>query len=352
MKAKKIKKMSIYILAFIVSILIFSVSIGCKISEKGYTGIKSEHFNGKKFFNPNGKKTNGLKEVFRFFRTRKPTKWAENYETYTRDTLIENNKTDSLKIIFVNHSTFLLQIDNLNILTDPIWSTRCSPFQWMGPKRNRPPGVTFNSLPKIDLVLISHNHYDHLDENTIKELQKEHNPQFIVPLGVSHFFKRLGIYNVIEIDWNEEIQFKNIKITGTPAVHFSSRGIYDRDKTLWCGYLINGSKQIYFAGDTAYDDTIFKTIGDENPNIDISIIPIGAYKPNWFMSPIHTNPTEAVKIHLDLNSKKSIATHFGTFALADEGQGEAIKDLTEALLKSNVSKNQFMVPEEGVFYTF
>ncbi|MCL4158274.1 UNVERIFIED_CONTAM: hypothetical protein GTU68_002778, partial [Idotea baltica] len=257
-----------------------------------------------------------------------------------------------IKLIFVNHSTFLIQLDTLNILTDPIWSKRCSPSQLIGPARQRPPGITFESLPNIDVVLISHNHYDHLDKQTIKRLQKEHKPQFIVPLGVSHFFKKLGIENVIEIDWNEEVAFKSIKIKGTPAVHFSSRGLFDGDKTLWCGYIIKGSKKVYFAGDTAYDEHIFKNIGIENPTIDLSIIPIGAYKPNWFMTRIHTNPSEAVQIHLDLKSKKSVATHFGTFALADEAQSEAGKDLKVALLERKIKTGEFIIPEEGVFYEF
>jgi L-ascorbate metabolism protein UlaG (beta-lactamase superfamily) len=335
---------------FFMSIICFLVS--CGIFKKRYSGDVSDHFNGKKFVNTNGRQVNGAKELFKFMRTRNPTKWIKEYETYSRDIPIENNYTDSIKLIFINHSTFLIQLDTLNILTDPIWSERCSPVQSAGPKRNRPPGVTFNSLPNIDVVLISHNHYDHLDKNTILALQKEHTPQFIVPLGVSHFFKRLGIQNVIEIDWDEEIEFKSLKIKGTPAVHFSSRGAFDQNKTLWCGYLIKGSKNIYFAGDTGYDENIFKKIGQENPSLDLSIIPIGAYKPNWFMSLIHTNPDEAVKIHVDLKTKQSVATHFGTFALADEGQGEAGKDLKVALGTYKISNEKFLIPEEGVFYDF
>ena len=352
MRMKKLKKTISNMFSFIFFLLIISTVIGCVISKKVYSGDVSDHFNGKKFVNTNGSDVNGLKEVFKFIRTRKPKKWVKNYETYFRDTLIENNYTDSIKLIFINHSTFLIQLDTINILTDPIWSQRCSPLQWLGPKRNRPPGVTFNSLPNIDLVLISHNHYDHLDKNTILKLQKEHAPRFIVPLGVSTFFKRLGINNVIEIDWDQEIEFKSIKIKGTPAVHFSGRGAFDRDKTLWCGILIEGSKKIYFAGDTAYDENIFKKIGDESINLDLSIIPIGAYKPNWFMSPIHTNPNEAVKIHIDLKSKQSVATHFGTFALADEGQGEAGKDLKIALAKNKILNHKFVIPDEGIFYKF
>jgi L-ascorbate metabolism protein UlaG (beta-lactamase superfamily) len=312
----------------------------------------SDHFNGKKFTNTNGDEGNGFKDVFKFLRTHKPGKWTKNYETYSRDTLIKNNYDDDLKLIFINHSTFLIQMDTLNILTDPIWSKRCSPSQLIGPARHRPPGITFESLPTIDVVLISHNHYDHLDKQTIKKLQREHKPQFIVPLGVSHFFKKLGIDNVLEIDWNEKVEYKSIKIKGTPAVHFSSRGLFDSDKTLWCGYIIEGSKKVYFAGDTAYDENIFKKIGIDNPEIDLSIIPIGAYKPNWFMTKIHTNPSEAAQIHLDLKSKQSVATHFGTFALADEAQGEAGKDLLKALIDKKITNDKFIIPEEGIFYKF
>ena len=339
----------------IVSLLIFLLIIigivGCKSSKNIYSGEISDHYNGKKFINTNGDEGNELKDVFKFLRTSKG-KWTKNYETYTRDSLIKNNYTDDIKLIFVNHSTFLIQLDTLNILTDPIWSKRCSPSQLIGPARYRPAGITFESLPNIDVVLISHNHYDHLDKQTIKRLQKEHKPQFIVPLGVSHFFKKIGVENVIEIDWDEEVKFKALKIKATPAVHFSSRGIFDRDKTLWCGYIVEGSKKIYFASDTAYDETIFKKMGTENPKIDLSIIPIGAYKPNWFMTRIHTNPSEAAQIHLDLKSKQSVAAHFGTFALANEAQGEAIKDLKTALLDKKIENGKFIIPEEGIFYSY
>jgi L-ascorbate metabolism protein UlaG (beta-lactamase superfamily) len=317
-----------------------------------YQGEISDHYNGKKFINTNSDEGNGFKEVSKFLRTRKKRKWTKNYETYTRDTLIRNNYTDDIKLIFVNHSTFLIQMDTLNILTDPIGSKRCSPSQLIGPARHRPPGITFESLPTIDVVLISHNHYNHLDKQTIKRLQKDHKPLFIVPLGVSHFFKKLGIKNVLEIDWIEEVAFKSIKIKGTPAVHFSSRGLFDSDKTLWCGYIIEGTKTVYFAGDTAYDESIFKKIGNENPNINLSIIPIGAYKPNWFMTRIHTTPSEAAQIHLDLKSKQSVATHFGTFALADEAQGEAGRDLLKALFNKKITNEKFIIPEEGIFYKF
>ncbi|WP_343913329.1 MBL fold metallo-hydrolase [Aquimarina litoralis] len=344
--------MVIYIFGSLSILLLIGIVIGYYFSEKGYSGQISSHFDGSKFFNPNGKSGNGIKEVFKLIHSRKPTKWIENYETFTRDTLINDNLTDSLRLVFVNHSTFLIQVDSVNILIDPIWSDRCSPIQWMGPKRNRPPGITFNSLPKIDVVLISHNHYDHLDKNTVLKLQQKFTPQFIVPLGVSHFFRRLGIENVTEIDWNKNMNVNNLKITAMPAVHFSSRGLFDRDKTLWCGFMVEGSKTIYYAGDTAYDDTIFKTIGETFPNIDVAIIPIGAYKPNWFMAPIHTSPNEAVQIHLDIKSKKAIATHFGTFALADEGQGEAGDDLRKALEYYKIPREQFLLPDEGVFYTY
>lgn len=351
-QTSKLKKMGFYIFAFILFIFVLIIGFGFHFSEKGYTGESSEHFNGKIFINPNGKKGNGFKEVLKYISSRKPAKWTENYETYVRDTLIEDNLTDSIKLIFVNHSTFLIQMDSLNILTDPIWSYRCSPIGWIGPKRNRPAGVAFNSLPNIDLVLISHNHYDHLDKKTILRIQEKHQPKFIVPLGVSHFFKSLGIENVVEMDWEEEIHINTISIIATPAIHFSSRGLFDRDNTLWCGFIIKGSKKIYYAGDTAYDEHIFKEIGTKNPNIEVALIPIGAYKPSWFMSPIHTNPDEAVKIHLDTKSKNSLAAHFGTFALADEGQGEAGKDLNNALTKHSVSLDEFIVPDEGIFYSY
>lgn len=202
------------------------------------------------------------------------------------------------------------------------------------------------------MVVISHNHYDHLDIKTIKKLWSRHEPTFIVPLGVDLYLKNKGIKKVKAMDWWQ--QDKNdgpLQISMVPAQHFSGRGLFDRDKTLWGGYMISDSKQkIYFAGDTGYNKRMFDDIAQQHPEIDIAILPIGAYKPRWFMSSIHTSPEEAVIIHRQLNCKKSIAMHYGTFPLADDGQQDPEEGLKEALEKQEITLEEFLLLNPGDKY--
>jgi len=215
----------------------------------------------------------------------------------------------------------------------------------------RPPGIRFEDLPKIDLVLLSHNHYDHLDISTVFRLEEKFQPTFIVPLGVASFLKNNDIGTVVELDWWEHTN-QVLNITAVPAQHFSGRGFYDRDRSLWCGYIIEyQNKKLYFAGDSGYG-SFFKDIGKRFGPLDVSMIPIGAYLPKWFMSPIHVAPQESVKIHQDVQSKQSIAMHFGTFPLADDGMGRAEKDLKSALKKTKINQSDFLIPDEGIPLVF
>ena len=341
------------ILAIIIlSVLAIALLSGFILSEKGHKGEITDHFNGKTFINPSGIPSNGLPEVFKYMTSREAEKWTENYESYVRSEPLPDGQPDKINITFVNHSTFIIQYEDITVVTDPIWSKRCSPTQLIGPKRMRPPGVNYEDLKDVDLVIISHNHYDHLDENTIKSLIRDFDPLFIVPLGVEHIISNFGSSKVKSLDWWDDLNEKGIKITAVPANHFSSRGGFDRDQTLWAGFVIEyHGHRTYFAGDTGYGD-IFKTIGARLGPIDISFIPIGAYLPRWFMSPIHVSPEEAVMIHKDVQSNQSIGMHFGTFALADNGPYTPIHDLYKSLLKSNTAKQDFLVPDEGSSYTY
>ena len=343
---------------FLMIIVILGLSVigitayGISISEKGYKGPVSSHFDGRKFFNPNGIKGNGFWNVLKWSFTRTKGEWKADYTDYAPKDKILDSSNHEVKILFVNHSTFLIQMDGINILIDPVWSMRASPLSWAGPKRLRLPGIHLYSLPKIDLVLLTHNHYDHLDIDTLKVIDKVHSPEYIVPLGVNKILERLNILNVRQLDWHQHAIFGKIKITATPAIHFSGRGMLDRDNTLWCGFIINGLKSLYIVGDTAYDDHLFKDIRNKYSSIDLSIIPIGAYKPKWFMSPIHTDPDEAVRIHHDTGSHESIACHFGTFQLADEGLDDVAEDFNEALGKYGVPPESFILPKEGKSYIY
>jgi L-ascorbate metabolism protein UlaG (beta-lactamase superfamily) len=321
--------------------------ISFMISAPRYKGPRLPHFDGRRFINPAGVKAKGFPDVMKWMFSRKRVPWTSNSAAMpgARPASVVN---DGIKITFVNHSTFLIQVDGLNILTDPVWSKRTSPFSFIGPRRVRPPGIRFEDLPKIDVVLLSHNHYDHLDSNTVTALQDTFHPLFVEPLGVGRFLEEFGIASHIDLDWwtGTEVARK-VYIEAVPAQHFSGRGLFDRDATLWCGYVVKTSHgNIYFAGDTGYNPSTFKEIGARfSPRV--SIIPIGAYKPEWFMAPIHCSPAAAVQIHKDVKSPLSIASHFGTFPLADDGHDEAVTDLKAALLAEGISPGDFQALEEG-----
>jgi len=223
-------------------------------------------------------------------------------------------------VTFVNHSTVLLQQPGVNILTDPIWSPRCSPVSFAGPKRHRDPGVAFEDLPPLDLVLLSHNHYDHLDLPALRRLAARGRgaTTFAAPLGVGGFLESRGIAPVRELDWGDSAALCGAVIHSVPAFHFSGRGLFDRNRALWCGYVLESSfGLVYFAGDTAFGRH-FSWIRDRFGPPRVAFLPIGAYEPRWFMSSSHMNPDEALEAHRILGSECSIAIHHGTFQLADE----------------------------------
>jgi L-ascorbate metabolism protein UlaG (beta-lactamase superfamily) len=339
--------MTIFILLVILIVIAINV-VAISLSAPRYSGPVSDHFNGKQFINPHGFKAHGLKEVFKWMLNRKRGEWTENSKPDYGPRPLAFCK-EGIRITHINHTTFLIQVDGINILTDPVWSKRVSPFTWAGPKRMRLPGIRFEDLPKIHLVLISHNHYDHLDIATMRTVFGAFHPKIVTPLGVKAFLDQHKINTAQDLDWWDETQINDtIKIQAVPAQHFSGRGTLDRDKTLWCGFVIHSSAgKIYFAGDTGYNDKTFREIGERLGPFDLSIIPIGAYKPNWFMSPVHVSPEEAVQIHLDVKSTKSIASHFGTFPLGDDGQLDPIQDLEKACKKFNLASDAFIALREG-----
>ena len=339
--------MIIVVLFLVLAVAVIFI-VGASISGPKYSGKASEHFDGKKFFTPNARKPEGLGGLLKWMLNRDRGAWTEDLTASygARPLAFEN---DNIRITFINHSTFLIQVDGVNILTDPIYSKRASPFNWAGPKRMRLPGIRFEDLPRIDAVVISHNHYDHLDIQTLRTIFGANHPKFITPLGVKALLDDEKIAGATELDWWQQAELKNsVSVTAVPAQHFSGRGFFDRDATLWCGYTIKTSKgTLYFAGDTGYNENIFKEIGAKSGPIKIALIPIGAYKPYWFMSAVHTSPEDAVKIHLDLKSQNSIGIHFGTFPLADEGYDDPVKDLTAALAKYNIRESEFVSLERG-----
>ena len=331
-----------------ISLFVFLVvTIGYLLSCKPYKGPVSDHFDGNKFINPSRRPANGFKQVGEYGRTRQPDKWKRVQDPDYKTRQIPVPDPDTIQYTFINHSTFLIQWQGINILTDPIWSERCSPFQWAGPRRMRPPGIAFDNIPPVHLVLLSHNHYDHLDKATVKRIAKRDNPTFVTALGLEPILRKYGCQKVETLDWWGEIQFEGMRITATPANHFSSRGIFDRDKTLWSGFVLElEGKKIYYAGDTGYSD-VFKEIGQRCGPMDLSFIPMGAYMPKWFMSPIHISPDQALLVHDDVQSQKSVAMHFGTFPLADDNPERSIREMTTYRKEAGISEDTFSIPVEG-----
>ncbi len=249
------------------------------------------------------------------------------------------------QISWLGHSTFLIQYQNINILTDPIFSDYASFTSLAGPQRYVPHVVNYDDLPQIDYVIISHNHYDHLDEPTIIRLQQQKEmPHFYVPLGIGEWLADYDIpaEKFTEMDWWDSQRMGDLQITATPSQHWSARGLFDRRETLWASWYVQiAGFQFWFAGDTGFNERLFKEIGTSIGEVDLALIPIGAYAPRDFMKPYHINPAEAVKIHQLINAKQSVGMHWGTFPLSAEDPTEPPRLLKEALVDLNLDEGSF-----------
>jgi N-acyl-phosphatidylethanolamine-hydrolysing phospholipase D len=238
--------------------------------------------------------------------------------------------SDGCTATWIGHATVLLQIGGLNVLTDPVFSERAFPVQWMGPRRLMEPALAIDALPPLDVVLLSHSHYDHLDRAAVKRISGAHpGATWIVPLRLGRYIRPWGVRDIIELDWWEETVLHGLLVTATPARHFSARRAGDRNRTLWCGFAIElDGMRVWFAGDTGYHPE-FAEIGARCGPFALVMIPIGAYEPRWFMERVHVNPEEAVRIYEDLiashpenRSPLMLGVHWGTFRLTDEPMDE------------------------------
>jgi L-ascorbate metabolism protein UlaG (beta-lactamase superfamily) len=309
----------------------------------------SDHFDGNRFFNPTLPKRSAPSLLSVLKMVREPrSPWPAWVENKGVPRLNETLAPADVAVTFVNHVTFLIQTGGIAILTDPVWSERASPFRRIGPKRVRKPGVALEDLPPIDVVLLSHNHYDHLDLATLMQLRQRFASTVLAAAGDARLIAPLGFQNVRELEWWDEMQLdRAIKVTFVPAQHFSARGLFDRRKSLWGGYVIEScGRRIYFAGDTGYS-THFSDIKTRLGAPDIALLGIGAYEPRWFMKPMHMNPAEAVCAHRDLGAKQSIGMHFGTFQLTTEAIDQPQADLKRARSESGIPDSEFITLHEG-----
>ena len=303
-----------------------------------------KHFDGQRFYNPDAPQARSFLDGLRW----KLTSHPEPSPAFIEDVMpsVPPRSVDAcqIRVTMVNHSTVLVQRSGLNLLTDPIWSERASPLSWVGPKRRRKPGVRMEDLPPIDVVLISHNHFDHLDLPTLRQLATRGRSTFVVAAGCARLLRSQRIESVHELDWGESLAISGVTIHCVPALHFSARGIFDRNKTLWCGYVIEyPASLVYFAGDTSFGSH-FAQIREKFGPPRLALLPIGAYEPRWFMSPVHMCPDEAARAHRILGAETSIAIHHGTFQLTDEGL-----ETPQNRLIACAPRDSFLVLKNGQF---
>lgn len=318
---------------------------------------KTDHFDGVEFFNPIGKSKKTFGDLMKWQRSRSPVRWPKKVENTFKPKVAYLLEPSKVSLTYINHSTFLIQLPLsdekvVNILTDPVFSERTSPVNFIGPRRVREPGLRIDELPPIDLVLVSHNHYDHMDMPALKSLIKRFDPLIITPLENKKYFPKALQRKIIEQDWweTQEILHLKLKIHSTPAHHWSRRTFSDTNKALWGGFVIeSAAKKIFFAGDSGYQDH-FKKIQERFVKIDLALLPIGAFEPRWFMKEAHMNPEDAIQAHIDLSSSQSIGMHFGTFQLTDEGIDDPIKELYLAKKKYSIDSFDVLgVGESRVF---
>jgi L-ascorbate metabolism protein UlaG (beta-lactamase superfamily) len=301
-----------------------------------------DHFDGTRFFNPYAPLGRTSEEVRRWRRERHKQPWPEHVDD---PPLPPPGPAAPGRIAatFIGHSTFLVQIGGIRVLTDPIWSERCSPVSFAGPRRVRPPGQSLDALPGVDLLLVSHNHYDHMDLPTLREVRKRWAPRVATGLRNARHLAKAGIRSAVELDWWDSTELAGTRVTYVPAQHFSARGLFDRNRCLWGGFVVEtGGVTVYFAGDSGYSP-YFAEIGRRFPRIDLALIPIGAYEPRWFMRQNHADPSEAVRAHLDVGARRGIGMHFGTFQLTDEAIDAPVREMRIARAGAGLTESDFDV---------
>jgi len=304
----------------------------------------TDHFDGHRYFNPNGANGPSLSMVPRMLLTPR-TRWPVSIPVQPQKPPIVQGQ--QVAITSIGHASFLIQAAGTGVLTDPVYADRASPSQSTGPRRVRAPGVRFDDLPPVSIVLLSHNHYDHCDLRALLELKRRFEPTVITPIGNRRLLRSVGIDQVEELDWWNASTRSSIPITLTPAQHNSARGMFDRNHALWGGFLIEvAGKRIFFAGDSGYGPH-FEEIRRRLTPIDLALLPIGAYEPRWFMKDIHMNPEEAVQAHFDLGTTGSIAMHWGVFQLTAEGIDQPAARLARALASRGIPASDFRIVEVG-----
>jgi L-ascorbate metabolism protein UlaG (beta-lactamase superfamily) len=310
------------------------------------------HHDGQRFSNPGVATDKGFGDLIRWQMNRDRRPWPDAVVNTAKADLLRPNEVSGIAVTWVGHATMLVQLGRANVLTDPIFSERASPVSFAGPKRVRPPGLAYDELPPIHAVVVSHNHYDHMDLATLRELERRFRPVFVVPLGNRQLLEGEGLGRVRELDWWESTRVDEAGLTVhlAPSLHWSARGLGDRREALWGSYFLRADDghTAYFAGDTGYHDH-FRQIREKLGSPDVALLPIGAYEPRWFMKDHHMNPSDAVRAFLDLEARTAVPMHYATFRLTDEGIDEPLDALRQAKSASGVGDVFAPVAVGGTF---
>jgi L-ascorbate metabolism protein UlaG (beta-lactamase superfamily) len=315
----------------------------------GYRGPRSDHFDGERFHNIHPKPHKSLRDVLRWQLQRarqEPWRWQPGPDADPVEARVDGER---LRITYINHATLLIQQHGLNILTDPLWGPRASPLGCIGPRRYQAPGLAIEQLPPIDLILVSHNHYDHLDLHSLRLLAARFpQARVITGLGNAALIRQTGFAEVEELDWWQHLALNpQLRLHAVPAQHWSARARADTNRTLWLGFVLESAQgPLLFPGDTGLGPE-FALIRQRFGPLRCALLPIGAYAPRWFMRDNHMNPDDAVQAHRILEAQQSIAIHFGTFNLSDEGQFDPPRELQIALQEQGVDPATFAVPQPG-----
>lgn len=322
-----------------------------KSGNRYYRGPVSDHFDGRIFFNPGGVPPGRLRDLLRWQfsgqRSKWPASWPSPFPQAVPDQWIEG---ELLRVTMVGHATLLIQTAGLNILTDPVWSERASPFSFLGPRRVSPPGIRFEDLPPIDIVLLSHNHYDHMDIRTLSRLGSAFDPLIVTPIGNDTILKTgLPAARIAAHDWGETVEIGPVVIHFEPVHHWSARGLADRRMALWAGFVLETpAGRIYHVGDTGFHDGInYRATARKYGGFRLALLPFGAYEPRWFMKGQHQNPEEAVEGMLLCNAAHVAGHHWATFQLTDEPIDEPLRKLEAALAEKGVAASRFRPMRAG-----
>lgn len=316
-----------------------------------YSGPVSDHFDGEQFYNPSRAHPQSTGRILQLYFGERWSKWPAELPSPFRDHPPPRVAGTAARVVLVGHASWLIQTAGMNILVDPHWSERASPLRFTGPKRVNPPGIAFADLPPIDVVLLTHNHYDHLDLATLGRLWQAHRPLLVTPLGNDTIVRaEVPGFTAKAVDWWQRLELSPaLRLDTVPTDHWSARGLRDRRHALWASFVLEGpAGTIYVVGDTGFGDgQTFRAVARRHPRIRLSLLPIGAYEPRWFMAPQHMNPADAVEAFGLVGTEQALGHHWGTFQLTTEPHDQPPRDLAAALAAKGIALERFRAMRPG-----